>query len=172
MLRFYPVDRTLGAAAGCVLAASLSGCASVDNNATPREVPVREFATVVLIATPYNAGRVGAAYLLPRGDRTIVRIEASGVPSTVARPIHLYTFIFEGSCVVHAGKPAFALTETVLASSLANPAEIGAFDGALTIANSAPVSYATLRAKPHAIVVKSAPSDGDQDLFCGDIGGR
>lgn len=173
MHRFYPDRRSLSVAAGCLLAASLSDCASVDDKgAASRDVPARDFATIVLIAAPYNVGRVGAAYLLPNGDRTIVKIEASGVPSTVARPIHLYTFIFEGSCVVHAQKPAFALTETVLATSVANPGGIGSFGGPLTLANAAPVSYAALRAKPYAIVVKSAPSDGDQDLFCGDIGGR
>jgi hypothetical protein len=168
MLRFYPVDSTLGAAAGCLLAAWLSGCASVD----PAGRDAGDFATVVLTATPYNAGRIGRAYLVPNGDRTVVRIEASGVPDTVARPIHLYTFIYEGSCIAHAGKPAFALNDTVLASSVANPAGIGAFGGALTISNTAPISAAALRAKPYAIVVKTAPSDGDHDLYCGDVGGR
>ncbi len=122
----------------------------------------------LLTATPYNAGRIGRAYLVPNGDRTLVRIEASGVPDTVTRPIHLYTFIYEGSCAAHADKAAFALAESVLASSVANPAGIGAFGGPLTITNAAPIAFDALRAKPYAIVVKTSPADGDRDLYCGD----
>ena len=155
-----------------VIAALMAGCATGADDGDRSDAPGGAFATVVLIATPYNAGRVGRAYLVPSGDRTVVRIDASGVPDTVARPIHLYTFIYEGSCAARSEKPEFALTDTVLASSLANPAGIGAFGGALMITNAAPISFDALRANPYAIVVKTAPADGDRDLFCGDAGGR
>jgi len=56
----------------------------------------------------------------------------------------------------------------VLASSVAHPASIGAVVGAVTISNVAPVSVDSLCEKPHAIVVKTTPADGDHDLFCGD----
>ena len=154
-----------------VIAALMAGCASVADDGD-RSAPGGAFATVVLTAAPYNAGRIGRAYLVPSGDRTIVRIDSSGVPDTVARPIHLYTFIYEGSCAAPSEKPAFALTDTVLASSVANPAGIGAFGGAVTITNAAPISLDALRAKPYAIVVKTSPADGDRDLYCGDAGGR
>jgi len=153
-----------------LLTGLFSGCASVTGD--QRDAPGEAFTTVLLAATLYNAGRIGRAYLVPNGDRTIVRIEASGVPETVSRPIHLYTFIYDGSCAARSEKAAFALTETVLASSVANPAGIGAFGGVLTITNVAPISFDALRAKPYAIVVKTSSADGGRDLFCGDLGGR
>jgi hypothetical protein len=155
-----------------VLAGLISGCASVAGDGDRRDAPGETFATVLLTATLYNAGRIGRAYLVPNGDRTVVRIEASGVPETITRPIHLYTFIYEGSCAARSEKAVFALTDTVLASSVANPAGIGAFGGPLTITNTAPISFDALRAKPYAIVVKTSPADGDRDLYCGDVGAR
>ena len=158
--------------ASSVIAALMAGCASVTSDDDRSDAPRAVFATVVLTAAPYNAGRIGRAYLVPSGDRTVVKIDSSGVPDTVARPIHLYTFIYEGSCAAPSERPAFALTDTVLASSLANPAGIGAFGGAVTITNDAPISFDELRAKPYAIVVKTSPADGNRDLYCGDAGGR
>lgn len=155
-----------------MLAASLSGCSSIDSIASRDNVQDSGFVTVALKATTYNAGHIGRAYLIPSGDRTVVRIEASGVPDTVTRPIHLYTYIYGGSCSAHGGEPEFTLTGVVLANSVAHPASIGAFAGALTISNFAPVGSDVLRAKAHAIVVKTAPADGDHDLFCGEIRGQ
>jgi len=157
---------------GSLLAALLGGCASGVVDADRRDAPGAAFATIPLTATPYNSGRIGRAYLVPNADRTIVRIEASGVPDTVGRPIHLYTFIYEGTCAERAGKAAFALTDTVLASSVANPSSMGAVGGALTIANVAPISLDALRARPYAIVVRTSPADGDRDLYCGEVGSR
>ncbi len=158
-------------AVGGMLAASLSGCASIENAPERTETPSREVVTILLTATPYNAGRIGRAYLIPSGGRTVVRIEASGVPPYVTRPIHLYTYLYEGSCSEHGGKPAFDLNAIVLASSIANPAGIGAFGGAVTVSNAAPIAIDVLRAKPYAIVVKTGPADGDDALFCGDANG-
>jgi len=155
-----------------VIAALMAGCASVAHDGDRSDAPGGVFAAIVLTAAPYNAGRIGTAYLIPSGDRTVVRIDSSGVPDTVSRPIHLYTFIYEGSCAAPSEKPAFALTDSVLASSLANPAGIGAFGGTVTIANAAPISFDALRGRPYAIVVKTSPADGDRDLYCGDAGDR
>src|SRR6476661_4266894 len=155
----------IGACVGTgVLAALISACAPVAGDGDRSDAPDRTFATVVLTATAYNGGRIGRAYVVPDGQRTIVRIEVSGVPNSVTRPIHLYTFIYEGSCAARSEKAAFALTETVLASSVANPAGIGAFGGVLTISNVAPISLDALRAKPHAIVVKTSSADGGRDF--------
>lgn len=159
----------IGAALG-VVAAQMSGCVSVTSDGDRSDARGGAFATVMLTPAPYNAGRIGRAYLVPSGDRTVVRIDASGVPDTVARPIHLYTFIYEGSCAAPSEKAVFALTDTVLASSLANPTGIGAFGGALTITNPAPIAFDALQAKPYAIVVKTSPADGDRVLYCGDVG--
>ena len=120
----------------------MSGCTSIEGPAARRDGPSTEFLAIELAATIYNSGHIGRAFLIPSGDRTIVRIEASGVPDTVTRPIHLYTYIYEGTCVARSKKPAFALTETVLATSVAHPTAIGAFGGPLTISNAAPISLA------------------------------
>ena len=123
----------------------------------------------MLTAATYNAGHNGRAFLIPTGNRTVVRIEVSGVTGFVARPVHLYTFIFAGSCGARGPTPAYALTDVVLASPVAHPGSIGAFTGPMTISNAAPVPIVALRATPHAIVVKTAPADGNHALFCGDV---
>jgi hypothetical protein len=42
--------------------------------------------------------------------------------------------------------------------------------GPFELRNAVPASLAALRATPRAILVKGAPADGSEDLFCGDIG--
>jgi hypothetical protein len=122
---------------------------------------------IPLAGSRYNAGETAWATLVGRGDQTDATITASGVPSTVTRPVHLYTYIHEGECGALSAQPAYSLTRTVLARAA------NAMDGGLrapyVIGNTADVPLATLRSTPHAIVVRSAPADGDWELFCGDI---
>ena len=91
---------------------------------------------------------------------------ASGVPPQVSRPIHLYTYIYDGVCASLAARPSHSLTAVVLARSGAAAGQMGP---PYTVSNTAAVRLSELRATPHAIVVRSAPADGNQSLFCGDI---
>ena len=81
------------ARAGALLAAGLlAGCSGT------AEVERDRIATVRLAGVAMNSGQIGTATLIPQGDRTVVEIEVSGVPGGVTRPVHLFTYIYEGTC--------------------------------------------------------------------------
>jgi hypothetical protein len=131
--------------------------------------PSRDFATIVLQATPRNAGQIGRAFLMPEDDGARVQIEVSGVPPQVStRPVHLYTFIYEGSCGKLSAQPAYALLDRVLAQSPASSGIVPA-GGPFTVSNTAPLSLDKLRGGTYAIVVKTSPADGDVEIFCGNV---
>jgi hypothetical protein len=120
---------------------------------------------IVLTTARINAGETGRAILVPLGERTQVTIIVSGVPVELAsRPVHLYTFIYKGTCGNPSEQPSYALTERVLAQSATSTG-----GGAFTITNVAPVSVDALLREPYSIRVKTSPADGDREIFCGDI---
>lgn len=146
-----------------VLASALvAGCAS------PIGGPSAERAAAILdtplTATAYNAGETGRATLIARSAHTDVLIQVSGVRDSVTRPVHLYSYIYPGSCRQHDARPAYVLTERVLAD---RPPPFG--NGPYSVRNEAPVALEQLRSSPHAIVVAASPADGNFELFCGDI---
>lgn len=148
---------------GAVVAALLCTCAGSADG------PSREVVTVPLEATTQAAGEIGRAYLLPEGAGTRVQIEVSGVPpQTTTRPVHLYTFIYEGSCDRLGPQPAYALTERVLAQSPSVGA-VAPAAGPFTVSNTAPIALEKLRAGGFAIVVKTSPADGNWEIFCGNV---
>jgi hypothetical protein len=138
-----------------LLSLSLTGCASSGGGDSD---PVQ----VKLKATPKNAGRIGQATLSPRGERTDVSIFISGVPFGVTLPVRLYAYLYRGSCAQPGAQPAYDLNQTVLTYHM------GSADG-WRLSRSADVALATLRAEPHALLLRTPPSDGGQDIFCGDI---
>jgi len=143
-----------------LLASSLlSGCA-----ASP-DIRRDDSVNIALSAARINAGETGRAILVPLGDRTQVTVIVSGVPVELAsRPVHLYTFIYKGTCGSSAEPPAYALNERVLTQSTTST--VG---GPLTITNVAPVAIHLLQRQPHAIRVMTSPADGNREIFCGDI---
>jgi len=140
----------------------LAGCASAPSPDTRTD----RLIDVPLTASRLNAGETAWATLIARGDKTDATIRASGVPPQVGRPVHLYTFIHDGACGALSARPAYSLTGVVLARSGGSTGHAGP---PYTVANTAQVRLSELRATPHAIVVRSAPADGNLDLFCGDI---
>lgn len=128
-----------------------------------------DVATVTLQATPRNAGEIGRAFLMADGEGTRVQIEVSGVPPQLAsRPVHLYTFIYDGRCDRRGDKPAYALLERVLAGSPRSSAIVPA-GGPFTVSNTAPLPFERMRSGPYAIAVRTAPADGDVEIFCGNV---
>lgn len=127
---------------------------------------------VRLTATRANTGEIGQVILTPRGDKTDVTVQASGLPDHSTRPVHLYTYIHEGTCDNSSPTPAYALTDRVLAESVNVFPHMANAGPPFKVSNTAPVALATLRSSPHAIKVRSAPADGNVDIFCGDIGRR
>ena len=126
--------------------------------------------TVTLQPTARNAGQIGRAFLMPQESGTRVRIEVSGVPPLLAsRPVQLYTHLYVGTCERRAPDPAFALTDRVLADSPSG-VSIAPARGPYFVSNSVPFPLDRLRAGPYAIVVRTAPADGNFEIFCGDVG--
>jgi len=150
------------------IAGLLAGCAGADPKSA--DAGAAESISVPLTASRANTGEIGRAMLTPRRDETDVRVEVSGVPDHSARPVHLYTYIYEGSCGALNPTPAYTLNDRVLAESFSVFAMAASAGPPFKVSNTAPVPLATLQSRPHAIVVRSAPADGNLDIFCGDIG--
>lgn len=136
-----------------LLALALTGCASGGSG---------DHVQVKLAGIAKNAGRIGQATLSPRGDVTDVSAFVSGVPFGVTLPVRLFAYLYPGNCQQPGAQPAYELNNTVLTEHR------GSADG-WRLSRTAKVPLATLRAAPHALVLRTSPSDGGQDIFCGDI---
>ncbi|SEA41611.1 hypothetical protein [Variovorax sp. YR216] len=143
----------------------LAGCAAVPTTQTA-DTRAGIVVNIPLAGSRINAGKNAWAHLVARGEQTAVSVTAAGVPPFVSRPVHLYTYIYEGACGALSSRPAHSLNETVLARSKGSADQIGP---PYTIQNTAMVRLAVLEATPHALLIRSAPADGNLDLFCGDI---
>jgi hypothetical protein len=148
--------QTLCALAVASLAVALGGCAGPDAQRAGGSVY-----TIPLDAGPSNLGEIGQAAFAPQGNGTSVFITLSGVPDTLLRPVHLYTYVYRGSCGKLEGQPAFALNDVVLARPMAG--------GSFTLIKLVPMPLDTLRAGTFALSVRSQAPDLDQELFCGTI---
>ena len=155
--------RAAAASFALVTSGLVSACASSTDSERSRSL------SVTLTAARINAGETGRAILVPLRDRTQVNLVVSGVAGElVSRPVHLYTFVYAGSCASPASQPADALTQRVLAQSPTSAA-IASTGGALTVTNLAPISIDALRQRDHSIRVMTSPADGNRELFCGDV---
>jgi hypothetical protein len=152
--------RALPAAGALAIAVTLAGCVERMGDAV---------VTVPLVAASRNAGEIGRAFLIPRGAQTDVVVEVSGVPPLVTtRPVHLYTFLYDGRCDRLPAKPLHALTDRVLAR-WGRTAGAAAPGGPFTISNTAPLPLEALRRARYAIVIRTSPADANLVLFCGNI---
>ena len=126
---------------------------------------------IQLVAATGNAGQIGRATIVAVGDRTEVAVWVSGVPPMLSsRPVHLYTFLYPGTCANPGAKPAYSLTANVLAQNPASNA-IAPAGGPFTITNTVTAPFATIARGPFALRVYTSPADGNREIFCGDVGG-
>ncbi len=139
-----------------MVAVGFYGCAS------PASDEKKEVVSVRLSATPRNAGEIARATLAPWGNETDISLMVSGVPSSVTRPVHLYTFIYSGTCARPSASPAYELNRTITTYRLVQ-------GDVWRLSRSAPVPLSTLRSGDYSIVLRTTPVDGDFDIFCGDI---
>lgn len=116
---------------------------------------------LALQATGRNAGQVGRVTLTDMGDKTNFNFYITGVPTGTILPPRLYSFVNQGSCQ-QPGPVAFAMNDQVNTRSDAGTKGWSFY-------RSAPISLTQLLAGAHSIVVRSAPSDGNGDIFCGDV---
>ena len=139
----------------------ISGCAGTGSPARPSAAA--DAVVIPLQATTINAGRVGRATLLPLDGRTNIQLYFTGVPGDTTLPLHVYTYIYEAACSALPAKPACALNERVLVSSY----WVGGAPESL--AHMSPVPMNELLSGRYSIALRSAPEDGGQVIFCGEL---
>lgn len=133
-----------------LVVASLFGCASSS----------KPGANVTLTATRQNSGQIGNVTLGDWGKDTGFSFFISGAPNGASLPLRLYTFVNKGSCA-QPGPVAYAMNDKV--NTERQPVRGWAFS------RSAPVPLSTLLAGEYYVVVRTAATDGNVDIFCGDI---
>ena len=133
-----------------LVVASLFGCASES----------KPGANVTLTATRQNSGQIGNVTLADWGKDTGFSFFISGAPNGASLPLRLYTFVNKGSCA-QPGPVAYAMNDKV--NTERQPVRGWAFS------RSAPVLLSTLLAGEYYVVVRTAATDGNVDIFCGDI---
>jgi hypothetical protein len=133
-----------------LVVASLFGCASSS----------KPGANVTLTATRQNSGQIGNVTLADWGKETGFSFFISGAPNGASLPLRLYTFVNKGSCA-QPGPVAYAMNDKV--NTERQPVRGWAFS------RSAPVPLSTLLAGEYYVVVRTAATDGNVDIFCGDI---
>ncbi|WP_433740241.1 hypothetical protein [Pseudomonas putida] len=133
-----------------MVATSLYGCATSSGQSV----------NVPLQATRQNAGQIGTVSLTEWDKQTGLSFFISGIPSGTVLPLRLYSFIYKGTCQ-QPGAVAYELNDRV--NTERQPVRGWSFS------RTAPVPLSTLLAGEYSVVVRSAATDGNVDLFCGDI---
>ncbi|WP_130906974.1 hypothetical protein [Pseudomonas sp. Sample_16] len=115
---------------------------------------------VNLDATRQNAGQIGNVTLSDWGKQTGLSFFISGAPMGSTLPLRLYSFINKGSCQ-QPGPIAYAMNDRV--NTERQPIR------GWTFSRSVPVALPELLTSEHHILVRTAATDGNVDIFCGDI---
>jgi len=136
--------------AALMVTASLFGCTTSSDHGV----------SVPLVATHRNLGQIGNATLTSWDKQTGFSFFISGVPSGASLPLRLYTFINKGSCQ-QPGPVAYAMNDQVNTKRQAIRG--------WSFSRGAPVAMPVLLSGEYSIVVRTAPTDGNVDIFCGDI---
>jgi hypothetical protein len=136
--------------AALLVSATLFGCAT---SSTPS-------VNVPLVATQRNAGQIGNVTLTSFENKTGLNFFISGAPMGVTLPLRLYTFVYKGSCQ-KPGPVAYSMNEQV--NTERQPIR------GWTLSRTAPVEMSVLLSGEYSILVRTAPSDGNVDIYCGDI---
>jgi hypothetical protein len=149
-----------------VLAMLLVACASGAGTG-PADAARPQVLTLPLHPSPAVANGTGQVTLAESKDATYVSVTVSRVPQGMTRPVHLYTYLYGGSCERLSPQPERALTKRVLAST---PGIRPVIRGPYSVGNRIDTPLGELRSAPRAILVRSGPADGGMDLYCGNIG--
>jgi hypothetical protein len=136
--------------AALMVTITLFGCTNSSNHGV----------TIPLVATQRNPGQIGNVALSSWDKQTGLSFFISGIPSGTTLPLRVYTFINKGSCQ-QPGPVAYAMNDQTNTDRVAS--------SGWSFSRNAPVATSELLSGGYSIVVRSAPEDGDVDLFCGDI---
>ncbi|MBV4519332.1 hypothetical protein KVG88_04605 [Pseudomonas sp. SWRI74] len=136
--------------AALLVITSLFGCATSS----------KQSVFVNLDATRQNVGQIGNVTLSDWDKQTGLSFFISGAPTGASLPLRLYSFINKGSCQ-QPGPVAYAMNDKV--NTERQPIR------GWTFSRSVPVPLHDLMSSEHYIVVRTAATDGNVDIFCGDI---
>ncbi|MVV48677.1 hypothetical protein EJA72_10550 [Pseudomonas sp. PB120] len=131
----------------------ITGCSTVPDN---------QVTNIPLNPTPINAGSIARPVMMPSGNATVFWFAISGEPMGTALAGRVQAYIYPGSCANLGAKPAYDMNDGPNARFYSS-ASMRYFW------KSAPVAVDTLRAGGYALVVREAPADGEQTLFCGNL---
>ncbi|MCY1396769.1 hypothetical protein D9M71_117530 [compost metagenome] len=131
--------------------ASLFGCASSSDHSV----------NLPLAATQQNMGQIATTTLTNVNNQTNFDFYISGIPDGTTLPLRIYTFIHKGSCQ-QPGPVAYAMNDKVNTDNAASTRGWSFY-------RSAPIPLQDLLAGKYAIVVRTAPEDGNIAIFCGDV---
>jgi hypothetical protein len=137
-----------------VAVGSISGCSTV---------PDRQVTNVPLNATSINAGNIARPIMMSDGNATVFWFAVSGESMGSALPGRLQAFIYPGSCASLGAKPAYDMNDGPNARFYSAASHQYFW-------KSAPVAYEILRAGGYSLVVRESPADGNQNIFCGNLG--
>ena len=137
-----------------IFAALLAGCASGGAG------DGRDVLQLSLQPTRENAGSLGQAALVARGEQTDLSIFIGGVPMGLGRPLNLLTYIYPGSCSSLADKPAYALNQTIQTLRV---------DGGWRLSKSIPATLESLRDGGYSLVLSTTAADRATNIFCAEI---
>jgi hypothetical protein len=128
----------------------------------------REGWTVPLAASRSAAGGVARATMLPAGDTTRVELFFSAAGPAPTIPLHVYTYLYEGSCAQLPTQPVLDLNDTVLVHT-ATGEVAQTRRGAFTLSHRVDLPLATVAGGRYALALHAAPADGGELLYCGDL---
>ena len=123
---------------------------------------------VPLAASRYNAGQIGSATLLPQDGNTRVLLQFSGVSNFSTSPVRVFTYLYEGSCGQLPERPAYSLNDQVLVRRDTGSLAFGP-RGSMRLSHEAPLPIDELASGRFALALRSAPADGNNLLYCGDL---
>ncbi|MEN6463980.1 MAG: hypothetical protein ABFD62_02240 [Syntrophaceae bacterium] len=122
----------------------------------------RKTLEVKLKTTNYTSGGLGKAIFVESGEINEVIIYITGMSRDwISRPVHIYTYIYPGTCKSLGEKPAYEMNETTIMNRV--------IDNEWKVTKRLPVKLSKLLEGSYAIVIRSTPADENMDLFCGDI---
>ena len=147
--------------AACFLSFLTSVAGSTDQSEKEAAAGKKRIVQINLKASQFNAGALGSVSFVEAGESGEVLFNIAGLQPWISRPVHIYAYIYPGTCAKLGKEPAYEMNDTVIMSRVRGDA--------WKVAKKLPVALSNLLAGSYAVVVRSSPADGGRDLFCGDI---
>ncbi|MCY1175948.1 hypothetical protein D9M73_162060 [compost metagenome] len=132
----------------------LAGCSTI---------PDSQIANVPLNATQENAGHIAQATVIPGSGETQFWVYVAGVPQGSSLPGRLTSYLYTGSCQSLGATPAYDMNQ-------GPNGRFYTYQSSQYFWKSAPISTEALRAGKYVLVVRENSADGNQNIYCGNLG--